>query len=305
LWHALPRGEHVARFRLPLLRSVRRFAGGLTATALVSLALTQMDKVVLSRMLSLEAFGYYSLAAVAAGGLHYLIGPVFTAIFPRLSQLVVLGDEHELSRFYHVACQIASVAVLPAAAVLVFFSRDVALAWTHSATTAALTYQIIAILAAGTAMNGLMHVPYALQLANGWTSLTFMSNLIATIVLVPAMIVLASRFGGVGAASVWLVLNLGYVLITARLMHRRLLRGELARWYFGDIGIALIAAVGTAGALRLVLPRSDSPWQATVIVGFVATVVLAVTAAATPVSGKWLSRNAQHLAGVLLRRQAA
>ena len=50
-----------------------------------------MDKLVLSRLLSLEDFGYYSLAGVAAAGLQYLIAPFFSAAFPRFAQLIALG----------------------------------------------------------------------------------------------------------------------------------------------------------------------------------------------------------------------
>jgi O-antigen/teichoic acid export membrane protein len=69
-------------------------------------------------------------------------------------------------------------------------------------------------------------MPYALQLANGWTKLAFYQNLVSIIVLVPGIILLTERYGMVGAAIIWVLLNSGYVFITVQLMHRRLLRGE-------------------------------------------------------------------------------
>ena len=55
----------------------------MSGIAVLSVILTQMDKVILSRMLPLETFGYYSLAgAVAMKALGYLVLPVFNSVYP-------------------------------------------------------------------------------------------------------------------------------------------------------------------------------------------------------------------------------
>ena len=46
----------------------------MAATTLLALLLTQVDKLLLSKLVSLEDFGYYTLAASAAGG--YRLGPL-------------------------------------------------------------------------------------------------------------------------------------------------------------------------------------------------------------------------------------
>mgnify|MGYP001572637190 FL=1 len=56
--------------------------------------LTQLDKVILSKMLTLKTFGYYILAGVVGNGLSgVLITPMFNTIFPRFSALVAAIDE--------------------------------------------------------------------------------------------------------------------------------------------------------------------------------------------------------------------
>jgi O-antigen/teichoic acid export membrane protein len=292
LWRSLPKAPTLPRFRRSILVEVWRFAAGMAGISLTAIVLTQMDKLVVSKLLSLTAFGYYTLAASAAGMLYVLFLPLFQAVFPRFSQLTAPGDQRELTALYHRSAQVIAVLVLPAAAVLAFFSHEVMLAWTRNADVAAATRWVVTLFAVGTAINGLMNVPYALQLAAGWTRLAMYANLVAIACLLPALVVLASRYGAVGAAVVWVVLNVGYATIGVGVMHRRLLRGELGRWYAFDVGLPLLASVAAAGAIRLAFPALAST-PAIVAVVFAALVVTYLAAsAATPVGREVLSGKA-------------
>jgi O-antigen/teichoic acid export membrane protein len=291
LWTALPRRVPRPRFRRALLTEVWRFAAGMAGISLTAVVLTQMDKVVLSKLLTLSAFGYYTLATVAAGALYVLFLPLFQAVFPRFARLVALGDSLALSALYHRSAQALAALLLPAATVLALFSYEVMLLWTRSADAAAATRTVLALFAVGTALNGLMNVPYALQLASGWTRLALYANLVAIALLLPAIVILSSRFGAVGAAIVWIALNAGYVTVGLAVMHRRLLRGELRRWYLSDVGLPLVASVAAAGLVRLAVP---TPTGAPALFGLVAVALglaYLAAAAATPVGRDVLRRR--------------
>lgn len=286
-WSRLPPGERAALFQKEHLSSIRGFAGGMGAVTVVSLLLTQMDKVLLSRLLPMSLFGCYTLATVAASGLTLLISPMFSVLFPAFSALVAKGDEPELCRLYHRGCQLMSVIVLPAALVLALFSKEVLMVWIGNPDIVGKTHLIVSILVLGTALNGMMNLPYALQLAYGWTSLTFYCNLTAVLLLVPALILLTPRFGMAGAASLWAALNSGYFLIGIPLMHRRLLREEKWRWYFEDVAGPFAAALAVVLAGRLMFHPTAGPLAA--IPGIAAISVAAVAAAAmtAPMVRKW------------------
>jgi O-antigen/teichoic acid export membrane protein len=254
LWRSLPGTSKSPRFDALLLRRVWRFAAGMTGISLTVVVLVQMDKILLSNRLTLEGYGYYSLAAFVASGLYVVISPLFAAIFPRFAQLVSVGDEEGLRRLYHVSSQVIAAALLPAALLIAFFARPILLLWSHSEDVASQASALLSVLIIGTALNGLMNVPYAMQLAHGWVRLTLYANLIAIAILVPALLFLTARYGAIGAASVWLALNAGYVIVSQQIMHRRLLRGSLARWYLIDVGRPLLAALVVVGAARLALP---------------------------------------------------
>ena len=90
-WRALGSNPSV-RFALADLRRIWRFSAGMSGIALSALVFTQLDKVVLSKLLPLEEFGHYMLASSVAAALYILTTPLFNAVYPRFSALVMAGN---------------------------------------------------------------------------------------------------------------------------------------------------------------------------------------------------------------------
>jgi O-antigen/teichoic acid export membrane protein len=258
LWRSLPAGQQSPRFRRTIWHSVWQFAAGMTAISATALILTQMDKIVLSKMLSLDMFGYYTFAWTVANGLAILTGAIFTVFFPRFSQLVEIGDIEELRQLYHRSCQLMSVLILPVAIVGVFFAREILTIWTGNPVTVTNTHFLVSLLIIGTALNGLINLPYALQLAYGWTSLAFYTNVISVIILIPLLIIATSYFGASGAAAIWIALNSSYILFSIQIMHRRLLKREQRHWYINDVGLPMFVSIIVIGIARLLI-HTDLP----------------------------------------------
>lgn len=244
---ALPRSPRSPRFSLDALKAVRGFAGGVFGITVVSLLLTQVDKLVLSRAASLAEFGYYTLAATVSGGLWLVGAPVVIAAGPALTRLVEAGDAARLARAYHDAAQLVTVVLAPAALLLMLFPRGVLFAWSGDAAMAGHVAPLLALLAAGTFLNSLWQVPYQLQVAAGWVALSLRLGLAALTLGLVALLTTVPLYGAVAAAGTWAGINLLYMLVGMPLLHRRLLRGELRRWAGGDV----LAPIGGAAMVML------------------------------------------------------
>lgn len=251
---ALPRAEAQSAPQARLTRGMLRFAAGMTAISVVSVALSQVDKAVLSKLLALEAFGHYSVAVSIAAGLALVNAAIFGAHYPRFAQLIALGDEPALARQYHAGCQAQAVLVFPLAAAIIAFPQQVLGLLGYRSDVIAASAVTLQMLVAATALNGAMHLPYALQFALGRTRLSFLLDLAAALVLVPLVIWLAGRYGAVGAAAGPLVQNLLYVTIGAQLMHRSGLPGEKWRWYREDFLGPLAITTVVVLVLRMIVP---------------------------------------------------
>ena len=255
VYRALPPAPLHARFSGSALIGIWRFSAGMMAITFLALLLTQIDKILLSRLLTLESFGYYVLAGVVANGLYMLTGPITTAFYPRFTELATNGDEVALRALYHEGAQLVTVLMGAAAMVLMVFGDRVLRLWTGDPALAQQVAPLMAVLALGTLFNGLMWIPYQMQLAHGWTSLTIKVNIVAVSLLVPAILWVVPAYGAIGAAWVWVTLNAGYLIFAIPLMHRRLLPADKWRWYRQDVAVPLAAATATTFLCRWVMPH--------------------------------------------------
>lgn len=282
LYARLPAAPRRPRFSLTALTAIRDYAGGMVAITLLSLLLLQVDKILLSRQLGLEGFGLYSLAAVVAGSITLLSIPIGAALLPRLTELASRGDEERLRITYHQAAQLTSAILGPAAAMLIVFADRILLLWTGDPAMTKAVSLLVALLTAGYLLNGIMTAPYLLQLAHGWTSLSLKINCVAVALLVPMLFWVVPRYGAVGAAVLWLGLNVGFVLIGAQFMFRRLIPTERWSWYRNDIGIPLATAFGAAVLFRALLPTGLSRLVDAFALVLIGCVVMAATVLSCP-----------------------
>lgn len=241
---ALPKPESTPKFTLAAVAEVWKFAAGMMLTTFLAILLTQIDKVLLSRLLALESFGYYMLATTVAGVLYAVTAPITTAFYPRMVELATQDNSVLLAHIYHQGAQLVTVLIAPVALMLCFYAEEILFVWSGDAGLAEKTAPILSIFVIGVFLNGLMHLPAQLQLASGWVSLGIKTNIVAVAVLIPAIFWVVPRYGAIGASWIWAALNAGYILIAIQVMHRRLFKGEKWTWYFADVLLPVIGALG-------------------------------------------------------------
>ncbi len=292
LWDSIPVPGHRPRFSTALLLNVWRFAAGMSGIAVSSIILTQVDKILLSKLLPLKTFGYYTLATAVGNGLYILIAPMFNATFPRISALMAARDENGVRELYHLSTQLMAALILPMALIVAFFSHEILTLWTGNAETAEKTAPIVSILVAGTAANGLMSLPYALQLAYGWTRLGLTITVSLIVTMVPLYYLASLHYGPAGAAAVWVLLNLVYMAVGVPLTHTRILRGDACRWFLVDVALPLVVSVMVVGIARWVLRIDPSQrFSSTLILGGTLAATTSLAALASPMLRKWIGNQ--------------
>lgn len=243
VYRTLPKPNRVPKYSTKAIKEVWRFASGMLGITFLALLLTQIDKVLLSKLITLEAYGYYTLAATVAGGLALIAAPTTQAIYPKMVEYVAQNKQQELINLYHQGAQLISVLIAPVAMMLTFFGKDIIYLWSGDINLATKTAPILVPLALGSFLNCLVWMPYQLQLAHGWTSFGVRVNTIAVTLLVPAIFFVTPNYGAVGAAWVWALLNAGYVTVGMHYMYKKLLPSEKWRWYWHDVIKQLIPAI--------------------------------------------------------------
>jgi O-antigen/teichoic acid export membrane protein len=281
IYSLLPKcNEHVG-FELAALKKIRGYAGGMLLGVSLSVLLTQTDKIVVGRLLPLAILGYYTVASTLAGGLLQLIVPMNNSIFPILAEQVARNDDKEIYRTYITSCEWMAALIVPPALVMTFFAKSALLVWTGSLAVSDVVAPLVSVLAAGTLLHGLLNIPYMIQLAYGWVSLSVWMNLAAALVAIPCFFWAVSNYGAMGAAGTWLALNVAYLFVNANLMHRRILIGRKRAWYMRGV-IVPLAAGGLVALLMKPFVQVESRMGAAFFVAAAAAAITASVGVALP-----------------------
>ena len=252
----LPAARSKPGFKRTILRKTWRYASGLAGLTLFSTILKQSDKLAVSKLLPLEVFGYYTLAGSLAMAPVLLAGPIGLAVFPRLTGLAVAGDGGSLRRIYHRSCSLVSIAAFPASLTLALYAGRFIYAWTGSAAAGDKVGTVASLLLIGQAMQAVTVVPYHLALAHGDTRLNLWIGLASVVLIAPLLIFSIPKFGVIGGAISWLVMNVCTLPPYMYFLHRRFLPGEFRGWILHDVGRPLLASLPVVILASFLMPYS-------------------------------------------------
>lgn len=264
------------RFSGSALRGIGGFAGGLVAINLTALVLTQADKLIISHVLPLEMLGYYTFAYTVSNLVAAAVGPVSQAFYPVLSRHSAAGDAENLRRSYDISAQVAAVAAVTIAAILIFFPRELVLVWAGNVELANRTAPIIALLALGALANALLQIPYFALLARGEVKAPLYLNILAAAAFLAALLMFVPTHGLVAAAWAWFLVNLG-MLIAMPLLVRRKLPVAWRDWAVRDVALPVAACFVVVGAIRALAPAGASRFETMVVLAVAGTAAVAAS----------------------------
>ncbi len=241
-WRVIGRLPDI-RFDVVALKKIVRFSAGMGSISLSGLVFTQLDKIILSKILGLEEFAHYMLATLIMSGLYVFITPTFNVVYPRFSALVVANDIKRLTALYRIGTRLFATVLFPISMLLVVFAEDFVLLWTGNPGISKSISPVITFLVIGSALNGVMYFPYALQLAYGMTWIPITINLSLMCLIVPLIIFLAHDYGAMGGAMAWLISEIIYIIVGPWMTHHYLLKGLAPKWILQDIAPSLVASI--------------------------------------------------------------
>ena len=243
IWYFLPHSETKGTFDTKELVEVRKFSIGIFGISLTSILLTQIDKIILSKILSLEQFGYYSISCTIGLMIYQIITPLAQSYFPKFSNLISLNKIEDLKNTYHQACQLMSLFIFPATLILMFFSKELIFIWTKNIVITENTWLVTSIYAFGTGVNGLMNIPYFLTISYGWTKLGLYQNILLLMIMTPLTIYLSLKYGVLGGAISWAIVNSLTFFVVPYVIHDKFLKGEAFNWYVKDIAVPMFISI--------------------------------------------------------------
>lgn len=278
LWNAKELGSARPRFNFHILKNTWRYALGMTGISAIGIFLLQTDKIILSRFLSLETFGYYTLAGTLSTIPILLANPIILAVFPQFTALAENNNQFNLIQLYHKTCKTISIFIVPAGLTLVIFSTDFIFAWTGSITTAKEAGLTSSLLTLGQVLQVFSIAPFYFVLANGDTRFLMRIQILSVLLITPFLIIFIPKYGMIGGGLSWILLNICILPPYMYFLHKRFLNGELRTWAVQDVAKPLLATLPVLLLARYLVTIPSSRIFAFLIIGLTYCTAAALTA---------------------------
>ncbi|MGB6055993.1 MAG: oligosaccharide flippase family protein [Burkholderiaceae bacterium] len=282
----LPNGNEITErigWSFRPIQPLLRFSLTIAFTSSVWVLVTQTDKLILSGILPLAEYGYFTMAVLVAGGITIISGPISLTIMPHMARLYAEGNHDEVRRIYNQGAQLVSVIAGSLAIMLIVCTESLLFAWTGNREVVNATAPILRLYAIGNGLLALGAFPYYLQYARGNLRYHLIGNLVLVVLLIPAIIVAAMKAGGVGAGWVWVAMNALYLIFWVGYVHSKLEPGLHWNWLASNVFVIFLPAFLVGLALSHFLPDVHSRLLAFAHTAVIATACMLVATMMSPV----------------------
>lgn len=302
LWYYMPRhADAKTSFDKNVLKNISRYAAGMGVVAILGTVVLQLDKLIVSKLVSDTSFGYYTIATNVSILVYNVSFPLYMAILPHFTRLFFENKMEDVKREFHFYARLLSCLLLPFSTVIFFYSEEFLWLWTKDAELASSISPILKLMIAGTTLNAMLMPLHTMLLANNRVRFMLYSNAIAFVLAIPVIILLTLKWGVLGGAISVVTLFGGMVAIQGSLIFYNLkLKDSLVQWYLRDIlyfATPLVALALILVQLKKHIVTTDR-WQLFLTLGVITIIFYVIS----------LSMNRQLLAFLrnrLLRRSKA
>lgn len=228
------------RWYLNVIKPYIPFSLSIALTSSLWIIVTQSDKLLMSKLLSLDEYGYFTLAVLVSNGIMMLSSPLSLALMPRLAFLAAANQKEELSKLYSNSTRMISIISGCTGLMFFWFSHQIMYIWTGDIKLANNTSELLKYYAGGYAFLSLSAFPYYLQYALGNMKFHIYGTVFYLLLLIPSMLVLVNYYGSLGAGYAWFYVNLIYLIFWTAIVHRYLAKGTHLIWFCRDIIFVLL-----------------------------------------------------------------
>lgn len=298
-WRTTGLHRREGSFNFGLVKNCGSFMTNAGIASAVSSLLTQVDKLLVPKLMTLADAGLYSLISGPIVAITMIGTAVFMTFFPRMVRLIAANDREKVTDLYHKAAHSVTVANGAIALTLVLLAHRFLWAWTgdvHLADQLSLPLQLLCL---AYMLNGLLVLPWTLMMANNIVWICTCVSVAAGVFAVPLIIFLTRRSGLVGPPEACAVVNVGMLAVGTVLMHRRALPGQFFRWLLLDTTLPMLAmaATGTVAAYAIGVIGTHGRLLIVIEMGLVAAMIALAGMMAGPARDPFLAKIRRRLPG--------
>lgn len=226
-----------------VLIKIWKFAGGMMLISLVAAVNTQLDKLSISKLLSVENLGYYTLVISICQVLIIIVNPISTSLLPRFTSYYSTKQNQIAKGLYTKTSVLVSILVFSFMMVIAFYAKEIVWVWTGSRQLGLHTYKLIPIVSLGYAMYALQPLAYVVAIANGDTKINNLLGVFSMIITLPGYYFATKVYGLMGAGTVFCFVQCVSAILYLFFVNKKYIRSNIIKdIYWKQIFMPFLAA---------------------------------------------------------------
>lgn len=216
----IPKNKINIKQSLIEVRKNKAFIINIGIASTIWLLISQFDKLLLSKYVSLSDYGYYSMAVMLASIILLCSSPIGNAILPRLTNLISREKKEEAISIYMQLTKFVCIIITMVGFIIILNINQVLLTWIGDLSSKKYIEDTIIFYILGNIFLVLSNFPYYLQYAVGDLKYHMRGNLILASIMIPSMFLAVLNYGVNGAGLVWLIINFIWFLVWPYFIHK-------------------------------------------------------------------------------------
>lgn len=248
-------------YSLEVLRRNYNFATRTMTISILSVISTQIDKVILSKILPVVVMGYYGvLFSIVRRGMT-LTGAVSQAAYPTFTEHFKAGDKETLNARYDKMQDLVCFGTVPILAAIPMASMPL-FTFIFNEEVAAMLFLPTIIFSIGFYLNATLSIPYIFSLAVGKPGIAARMHIYDLFITLPATILLVYYYGLLGASLALLFFYIFRFIYFTKRFCSECIHRSVGSWYVHILKIIalLVCTFGTSWTLLAFIGDRSMPY---------------------------------------------
>jgi len=241
LYQTIGLKNYFTKFKIDItiLKSIKNYTLGMLLISIVVAINTQVDKLILSSLLSLEILAYYTLAFTLSKALNLIVEPIKTTVLPTIISLYTSEKSQEGSKIFKFTNYLICIIVFPISSLFIVYPEMLLYLWTNNMDVAKSSSIYLVPLTIGNLFLTIQLLPFNVAIANKFTKYNNVIGFVSLFVFVPGSYYLISLFGGLGSAYLYAFVQIIIAIIYTYLINRKFINLSLKELWFNPVIILI------------------------------------------------------------------
>ncbi|MDZ7263414.1 MAG: oligosaccharide flippase family protein [candidate division KSB1 bacterium] len=282
----------IPRYSFEVLKTSWQFMSRMIFISVITPLRTQLDKVIISKILPIGILGYYSVAYTNISRGQLLTRSISAAAYPSFAELFQAKNYTAMEQQYHRLQDLICLLIMPVFAGIAFVAQPL-FSYVLNREAAAMLQWPIIFLCLGFYLNGTLNIPHVVALAMGKPGILARQSLYSFLVVIPLSVPIIYYGGLIGAGLAWVLDHLFLYTYFVPRFCRECLHSPSGAW-FKHVGRILMLALLSYGIMGLMLVATRSNSLFALLLGYGVGTILFL-------AGAWLIMSAE-LKEVIMER---